>query len=109
MSEQMNKSGIIPTGHYILVKPDPVETKTSGGIVLVQETIDTEQRNTTKGILVAIGPIGWAEFGNGEPWAKLGDHVCYGQYAGRNMKGIDDERYVLMNCEDILAVINDQD
>ncbi len=100
-----NKSGIKPTGHYVLVLPDPVEKKTAGGLYLANETIENKERDTTVGTLVAVGPIGWEEFGDGSPWASIGDKVSYGKYAGRDMLGVDEEKYVLMNCEDILAVI----
>ena len=101
-----NKSGINPTGHYILILPDEVEKKSAGGIILVDETIQTKERETTEGTLVAIGDIGWAEFGDGKPWAKVGDRVCFGKFAGRDMTGVDGGKYVLMNCEDILAVLD---
>ncbi len=102
-----NNSGIRPTGHYILVLPDPVETKTAGGIILVDETVENAQRDTTVGTLIEVGAIGWEQFGGGEPWAKVGDKVSYGKYAGRDMTGMDDKQYVIMNCEDILAVLSD--
>jgi len=101
----MNKSGIAPTGHYILVMPDPVEKKTASGLYLANQTIENKERDTTQGTLIAIGPIGWAEFGDGWPWASVGDRVTYGKYAGRDMTGADGNKYVLMNCEDILAVL----
>jgi co-chaperonin GroES (HSP10) len=103
----MNKSGINPTGHYILVLPDEVKTKTDSGLILVPETVEQKERETTKGILVAIGSIGWNEFDDKTPWAKVGDHVCYGKYAGRAMDGVDGKKYVLANAEDILAVLDD--
>lgn len=102
-----NVSGIKPTGHYVLIKPDQVEEKTSGGIILAPSTVENEQRDTTKGTLVAVGPTGWSELGYGHPWAEPGDHVSYGRHAGRFMKGSDGVEYVLMNCEDILAVLNE--
>jgi co-chaperonin GroES (HSP10) len=104
MSE-INKSGIAPCGHYILILPDEVKSKTDSGLILVQETVEQKERETTKGILVAVGPIGWAEFDDGAAWAQVGDHVCYGKYAGRAMVGVDEKKYVLANCEDILAVL----
>jgi len=107
MSEQINKSGINPTGHYILVFPDPVEEKTKSGLILVNETIENKKRDTTKGTVVAIGRIGWDEFGDKTPWAKVGDHVTYGKFAGRDMDGADGNKYVLMNSEDILAVLDE--
>lgn len=102
-----NKSGIFPCGHYILILPDEVEKKTAGGIILANETIENKQRDTTQGTLVAVGDIGWREFGDGKPWAVVGDKVSFGKYAGRDMTGIDAKRYILANCEDILAVLED--
>ena len=101
-----NKSGISPTGHYILILPDEAETKTKGGIIIPNEAVDNAKRDTTQGILIAVGPIGWEEFGDGKPWAKAGDKVLYGKYAGRDMIGVDGEKYILANCEDVLAVLN---
>ena len=102
-----NNSGIRPTGHYILVLPDPVEERTKGGIILTPNTVEDERRETTRGTVVEVGPTGWREFGDGSPWAAPGDHVCYGRHAGRFMRGVDDQDYVLMNVEDILAVLSD--
>ena len=100
-----NQSGINPCGHYILVLPDEVETKSAGGIILVDETIDNAERDTTTGTLVAIGPIGWADFADGYAWAHIGERVTFGKHAGRDMTGTDDKKYILMNAEDILAVL----
>ena len=101
-----NESGINPCLHYILVLPDEVEKKTASGIYLANETIDNKQRDTTKGTLIAVGPLGWSEFQGAGPQAKVGDRVVFGKYAGRDMKGADDKRYILANCEDILAVLD---
>jgi len=101
-----NTSKINPCGHYILILPDEVEKKSKGGIILANETVENKQRDTTQGTLIAVGDIGWAEFGDGSPWAKVGDRVCFGKYAGRNMTGVDGGRYILANCEDILAVLD---
>ena len=101
-----NNSGISPTGHYILVLPDNVEKKSKGGIILANETVDNAERDTTQGTLIAVGHIGWAEFGDGTNWASPGDHVSFGRHAGRDMPGIDGQKYILMNCEDVLAVLD---
>ena len=102
----INTSGIFPCLHYILVLPDEVETKSKGGIILANETIENKQRDTTQGTLIAVGPLGWSEFQGAEPQAKVGDKVVFGKYAGRDMTGIDAKRYILANCEDILAVLS---
>jgi chaperonin GroES len=100
-----NKPGIEPTGHHVLVKPDVVREKTSGGIYIPDEARQNEQRGATKGILVAIGPTAWVDLANGKPWAKVNDYVSYARHAGINMKGSDDEDYTLLNDQDILAIL----
>jgi len=100
-----NKSGIKPTGHHVLVLPDKVEEKTSGGIYLAPQAREDEQRASTKGVLVAIGPTAWQEFADGKPWAQTGNYVLYARYGGINMPGEDGEDYVLLNDQDILAVL----
>lgn len=104
-----HKPGITPTGHHVLVLPDKVEEKTKGGIYLPQESQDDKQRAATKGLLVAVGPTAWLEFAKGEPWAKAGDYVSYAKYGGINMSGSDGEDYVLLNDQDILAVLSNND
>jgi len=105
-NQTRNTSGIAPCGHYILIEPEEVEKKTQSGIILVDETVENAEREVTQGKLVAIGHTGWNEFGDGTPWAKVGDTVCFGKFAGRDMTGKDGKRYVAMNVEDILAVLD---
>lgn len=100
-----NNSGILPTGGHVLVKADPVEAKTKGGIYLPDTTRDQEQRAATMGTVVAVGPSAWMDLDDGHPWAEVGDHVSYAKYAGVEMIGKDEQNYVLINDNDILAVL----
>lgn len=100
-----NESGILPTGGHVLIFPDVVEQKTKGGIFLPDTTRATEQRAATMGTVIAIGPGAWRDIDDGDPWAKLGDHVSYARYAGVEMQGQDEKSYVLINDNDILAVL----
>jgi chaperonin GroES len=100
-----NTSGILPTGGHVLISPDVVEQKTKGGIYLPDTTRDTEQRAATMGTVIAIGPGAWLDLDEGQPWAEVGDHVSYARYAGVEMQGKDEKSYVLINDNDILAVL----
>lgn len=100
-----NTSGIFPTGGHVLILPDPVEEKTKGGIYLPDTTRDNEQRAATMGTVIAVGAGAWLDLDDGQPWAKVGDHVSYAKYAGVAMKGKDEQSYVLINDNDILAVL----
>jgi len=101
-----NASGIMPTGGHILVLPDKVEEKTSGGLYIPETTRDKEQLAATMGTIIAVGFSAWTDIDDGNPWATVGDHVSYGRYAGVAMKGKDEENYVLINDNDILAVLS---
>lgn len=98
-------------GHRVLVKPRELQKKTESGIIL--EYLDNEELEraaTNIGTLEQVGPDAWKTmYINGyvgEPWAKVGDTVYFAKYAG---KVITEEstgnRYIVMNDEDITAVI----
>lgn len=99
----INQSGILPTGGHLLVLPEKVEEMTAGGIILPQETRDKEQRESTVGILIAVGAGAWVDLDDGSPWAEVGDKVSYPRHAGVSMTGRDGESYVLINDNDVLA------
>ena len=101
--EHVNESGILPTGGHLLVMPKKVEEKTEGGIILLDESRDKEQQAATEGTLIAVGKSAWIDLDDGSPWAAVGDKISYSRYAGVAMVGQDDEAYVLINDNDVLA------
>ena len=104
MSDQeINTSGILPTGGHLLVLPEKVEEKTAGGIYIPETSREKEQQAATIGKLVAVGPSAWKDLDDGSPWANVGDKVSYSRYAGVSMTGQDGEAYVLINDNDVLA------
>lgn len=98
----MNPSGITPLDVKVLVKPDPVEEKTAGGIILADTTKEKSKYAATKGTLVAKGPNAFAEWGADAAPAD-GARVLYAQYAGSRFKGDDGEDYIVMNDEDVIG------
>ena len=104
--QKINKSGVTPTGGHILVIPDPVKEVTKGGIFIPETIREKEQQAATSGILVAIGDTAWTDLDNGAAWAKIGDHVSYGRYAGITITGKDGVNYTLLNDNDLLAVLS---
>ena len=101
--EQINKSGILPTGGHLLVLADKVEEMTKGGIYLPETSREKEQQAATIGTLIAVGSGAWTDLDDGQPWASVGDRISYSRYAGVTMKGQDEESYVLINDNDVLA------
>jgi co-chaperonin GroES (HSP10) len=100
---------IVPTGNRILVKPDPVETKTKSGLILqIDEKIAAAASVT--GTLVSMGEVAWKEFVDGvfksvyEPYASIGDRIQFRRYTGVTVRDPDtEEEYILMNDSDVLS------
>jgi len=100
----MNTSGITPLDVKVLVKPDPVEEKTAGGIILADTTKEKSRYAGTKATLIAVGPNAFREWGEGNG-PRVGDRVLYAQYSGARQKGDDGEEYVVMNDEDLICTV----
>ena len=101
---------IKPAGYRVIVKPDLVEEVTESGLFVAWENKDREQAGAFYGTLVAIGPSAWKAYDDGTPWASVGDRVVFSRYAGRYIDDPDDidTKYILLNDEDILAVITQE-
>ncbi len=87
---------IKPLADRVLVKPDPAEEKTAGGLIIP----DTAKENPLAGTVVAAGP-GTEDV---KMEVKAGDKVLYGKYAGTEITH-DGETYLMMKQSDIFAII----
>lgn len=123
----MNYSGVNPCGHKVLVKPDEIERKTKGGIVIPETEAEKRDHSQTAGLLVAVGPDAFQNCvttkyrlmnkewipvemevtGQSESFANVGDRIAYAKYQGENVVGEDGEKYRLLNDMDITARISD--
>ena len=92
---------IRPLHDRVLVKREPEERKTAGGIVIP----DSAAEKPIRGEIVALGRGKILENGDLRPLdVKVGDKVLFGKYAGTEVK-IDSKEYVVMREEDIMGVI----
>lgn len=81
------ESGARPAGNQILVQLRTVKQKSSGGIILAEETKEFNQGNTQVGRIVKLGQIAFRHRETGEEWkegawAKVGDIVIMPRYGG---------------------------
>jgi chaperonin GroES len=78
------------------------ETQTvKGGIIIP----DTAKEKPMEGEVISAGPGKMMEDGKRSPMAvKSGDRVLFGKYSGTEIK-IDDEEFVIMREEEILAIL----
>lgn len=97
------KTKIQPLGERVLIEREESEATTAGGIVLP----DSAQDKPARGTVVAVGDGRLLDDGTrGELQVKTGDRVLFSSYAGETFK-VDDDEFLLMREDDILAVIED--
>lgn len=90
-----------PLHDRILVKRMEEKEMVQGGIIIP----DTAKEKPMEGKVVAVGPGKVLEDGKKSKMdIKKGDRILFGKYSGTDIK-IEDEEYVIMREEDVLAVI----
>ncbi len=102
----------IPLGWTLIIRPYPIQEKTKGGILLINDTIDFTHYLTNVGRIVAMGPCVWNKpehkdkDGNKFNWAEVGDFVSYGSHVGvkRKFKGVS---YLVLVDDEIVEVLRD--
>lgn len=101
-------------GYRVLVKPDPLEKLSRGGIVLPLDAFGYEVAQEY-GTLVQIGPLAWKEANRRAgmdleyKWFNIGDRVLYSKYGGKLLVDEEtEEKYVVLNDEDVLAKVSRQ-
>ena len=104
---------ITPILHRILVAPDKIENKDShfaaarrAGIVIVEDERKREQAAVDTGTVLNIGATAFKDFGADFPPIAAGHRIVYARYAGKAVKD-GDEDYVLLNDEDVLAILSE--
>lgn len=100
----MTKRKYKPCGDRVLVKLKPIEQK--GLIEIPDKYKERDQYATQEAYVEAIGDCAWLAFGDGSPWAKLGDLVKILKYSGEDDNTLEDGFvHRIIRDSDILAVI----
>ena len=90
-----------PLGNRVIIEKVEQEQTTKSGIVLT----DSAKEKSNEGKIIAVGAGRLLENGTRvAPEVKEGDNVVFQQYAGTEVKR-GDETYLILNEDDILAVI----
>ena len=88
-------------GHRVMIKPDPVETKTASGLILAKDE-RAYREATQSGEVVQIGPNAFVGFGDSEPWCSVGDFVIYARHTGKFVSDPQTkEEFYIINDEDV--------
>ena len=94
------KTKLQPLGDRVVLQREESLDTTAGGIVLP----DSAQEKPQRGVIVSVGDGRLLDDGSrSELQVKPGDRVIFSSYAGDNFT-IDDEEFLLMREDDILAV-----
>jgi len=89
-----------PLGAKVLVKPDPEEEKTKGGIILPE----TARKKSQEGVVVAVGEGRILDNGQKVPLSlKVGDRVVFSKYGGTEVE-IEGEEYIILDEDSIYAI-----
>jgi len=106
----MNPEHLRPIGDNVLIRLDPPEETSRGGLILP----DTKRSSSTSGTVVAVGS-GWRPVKKVQPIPlAVGDRVIINRYGGQTVDGEkrfrtedDGVGYVLVSTWVVLAVIED--
>ena len=91
---------LVPLGDRVVLKQLVAEETTKSGIVLLGQTKEKPQQAE----VVAVGPGGNVDGKEVEMQVSVGDKVIYSKYSGTEVE-LDDEEYIVVRQNDILAVI----
>lgn len=103
---------IVPVLHRILVRQDKFEERDSNykkasamGIILLADEHAREQAAVDTGEVLAIGNTAFRDFNTESP-IVVGDHIVYARHAGKVVIDPDtDEKFVVLNDEDCVAIL----
>ena len=105
---------IKPLLHRIIVKQQKLteahkeyrRAEALGIVIPEHEDNKRAQAGVDKGVVVAIGPTAYRDFNTDTP-IKVGDMVAFARFSGKTiLDPKDDEEYVALNDEDIVAILS---
>lgn len=98
---------IQPIEFNVLVKPQDVEKKTKGGIILADQTTEADKYAQQRGTIEAVSPLAFSygDWPAGTVLPKPGDEVFFGKYAGTLVKDDDGNEFRLVKDKEIAAVV----
>lgn len=102
MAQTTKKMTLKPLGNRVLAKRLEQEETLKGGIILP----DTAKKKQETAQVVAVGPGIQDKGGKLIPVpVNVGDTILMDKYAGQEVT-VDDEEYVIVRADDIIAIIN---
>lgn len=105
--------GVEPFGSRVIVQIRTAKSKTAGGIILPEDTQETERWNTQVAKVIAVGSLAFHNRNTMQPWpegswCKVGDFVRAPKYGGDRWSVEADGKevlFVMFNDLDLLGRI----
>ena len=96
--------------HHVLLKLDDAtevdETYRRAKALGIHLELDKrEQKAVEYGVVVQVGPTAFIDYGGTPDLLKVGDRVSLNRYAGKSIVDSDGSEYVVVNDQDILAIV----
>ncbi len=91
-----------PVADRVVLKTIKVEDKTKSGIIIAGKAEERPQMAE----IVAVGPGGNIQGKEYTMYLKAGQKVIFNKYVGTEVK-LDDDEYVIVKQDDVLAVVED--
>lgn len=104
---------VVPLGARVLCQLMSVKKTSAGGILLVEETKETDRWNNQVARVIAVGPLAFCNRETAEPWkegvwAQPGDFIIIPRWGGqrRTMKNGDDAvHFVTVNDHEVIEKV----
>lgn len=104
-----NESGLVPVEYNIVVRMDPVEEKTAGGIIIPGAKTERDKLAADEGEVVAVSPLAfsYADWPAESRIPAVGDRVLMAQFDGRIWEkgGV---TYRLIKDKSVIAIVDEQ-
>ena len=85
------------------------KAKAAGIHFLQSSEMDREQASVDRGVVVAIGPTAFKDFGVSECPIAIGQSIAFARYSGKTIKDpYTEESFILLNDEDILVTFKEE-
>jgi co-chaperonin GroES (HSP10) len=104
-----NESGLSPVEFNCVVKLDPTEQTTPGGIILPSSKTERDELAMDEGTLVAVSPhaFTYAEWPEGSRKPQPGDRVLFSRYSGALLER-NGAKFRVLKDSAIIAIVDRQ-
>lgn len=102
--------GQLPSGNNIIVQIAKPVTKSAGGIILADETVNHQEWNEQTARVIALGPLAYVNVNTGEPykegnWCEPGDFVRIPKWGGDRSRVDGEALFLTCRDRDVISLV----